>query len=443
MAAPLPPKPPGHPLLKHAPQFVRDPFQFVEIATVECGDIYRMDLPAVDDIHVLTHPEQLRRALVTDVDSFGKTEDFHRAFGNGLLSTEGAQWRRQREVMQPLFFREQIRGYTQEMVNCTERRLGTWDDGESLDVEQEMRNLTLDVLFATLFGRKLVPGEDTDLREAADGLNRWFEPTSWILPPWVPTPARREFKQSRKRLKEEVRKLLSENSSKQIPRKGTPDLLSQLQMAHDSESGPQLSIEEIEDQLVTMVFAGHETTAAALGFIWYLLATHPLIRDRFHDELQTVLGGDSPTAESLAELELTDRIVTEALRLYPPIHTIPRRTKTDVEIDGFRIPEGEPVHLSVINAQRDKRFYDNPYEFQPDRWTGGFEEELHDFAYLPFGGGRRTCIGREFARLEAKIILATVGQQCQFEWDDSHSFEIEPQMTMRTKNGIPMTVTQR
>lgn len=442
MAAPLPPKPPGHPLLKHAPQFVRDPFQFVEVATAECGDIYRMDLPTLDDIHVLTHPEQLKRVLVTDVDSFGKTEDFQRAFGSGLLSTEGAQWRRQREVMQPLFFREQIRGYTNEMVRCTERRLATWDDNELLDVEHEMRNLTLDVLFATLFGRELALSEDEGLREAADGLNGWFEPTSWVLPPWVPTPARRDFKQSRRRLKEEVRKLLADNSSHQTPHGGTLDLLSQLQMARDTENGPQLSTGEIEDQLVTMVFAGHETTAAALGFIWYLLATHPSIREQFHDELSTVLDGDRPTTETLPKLEFTDRIVTEALRLYPPIHTIPRRTETDVEIDGFRIPEGEQIHLSVIDAHRDKRFYDDPYDFQPDRWTDGFEGELHDFAYIPFGGGRRTCIGREFARLEAKIILATAGQQFQFEWDDSNSLEIEPQMTMRTKNGIPMTVAQ-
>ena len=406
-----------------------------------------MDLPTVDDIHVLTHPDQLKRVLVTDVDAFGKTEDFQRAFGSGLLSTEGAQWRRQREVMQPLFFREQIEGYTEEMIRCTERRLATWDDDEVLDVEHAMRNLTLDVLFATLFGRELAPGEDEGLREAADGLNGWFEPTSWVLPQWVPTLARRRFKQSRTRLKEEVRKLLADNPSQKCQGTtacgGIPDLLSQLQMARDTEDGPQLSTEEIEDQLVTMVFAGHETTAAALGFIWYLLATHPSIRERFHDELETVLGGDSPTTDTLAELEVTDRIVTEALRLYPPIHTIPRRTEIDVEIDGFRIPEGEQIHLSVINAHRDKRFYDDPYEFQPDRWTDGFEEDLHDFAYIPFGGGRRTCIGREFARLEAKIILATVGQQFQFEWNDSNSLEIEPQMTMRTKNGIPMTVAQR
>lgn len=438
----------------------------METATSECGDVYRMDLPGVDDVFVLAHPEYLHRALVTDIDAFGKTDDFRRAFGSGLLSVEGQQWRRQREILQPLFFREQIQGYTDEMVACIERRLATWEEGETRDIEAEMRDLTLEILFATLFGREMKPGEDEELREAADGLNDWFAPTSWILPRWLPTPARRRFNRSATRLRREVQSLLKVDG-KHAPQRttdtgplngvrdggqqsqpastdpNTRDLLSQLQQTRDADDGEQLNTQEIEDQLVTMVFAGHETTAAALAFTWYLLATHSDIREAFHEELDTVLDGEPPSHDDLAELEVTDRILTEALRLYPPVHTLPRQTETDIEVNGFRIPENREIHLSVIHVHRDEQFYDDPLAFRPDRWTDGFKKELHDFAYIPFGGGRRTCIGREFALLEAKIVLATVGQRFQCEWEAEKDLSLEPRVTIRTEDGIPVRLESR
>ncbi|WP_332900379.1 cytochrome P450 [Haladaptatus sp. CMSO5] len=448
MSSHLPPAPTGHPLLRHALKFASDPFTFVEDATAECGDIYRMDLPAINDVFVLCHPDYFNRVLVSDIDAFGKTDDFRRAFGNGLLSAEGQTWRKQREILQPLFFRDQVSGYTNNMVACTERRLERWEQGEVRDMESEMRDLTLEILFATLFGRELSPGEDSELRTAADGLNDWFAPSSWILPDWLPTPARRRFKQSVTRLRQEVRALLADDASQEksqdsLDTPQTLDLLSQLQQTRDTEDGAHLTTQEIEDQLVTMVFAGHETTATALAFTWYLLATHPDIRDQFHEELATVLDGKSPTYSDLPELEITDRILRESLRLYPPIHTIPRQTLTDVEINGFRLPAGHEVHLSIIHVQRDEQFYDEPLEFRPDRWTDGLEADLPDFAYAPFGGGRRTCIGREFALLEAKMVLATIGQRFQLDWEGEKELDLEPRVTIQTKDGIPMRIQSR
>ncbi|OIB57337.1 cytochrome P450 [Natrialba sp. SSL1] len=464
MGSQLPPAPSGYPILKHAVQFARDPFEFVERATTECGDIYRMDLPAVDDVFVLAHPDYFNRVLVTDVEAFEKTEDYRRAFGNGLLSAEGQQWRRQREMMQPLFYREQIRGYTDQMVACTERRLETWGEDEIRDMETEMRDLTLEILFATLFGRELIPGEDQELRDAADGLNEWFTPSSWILPPWIPTPARRRFEHSTKRLRQEVRTLLAEGSGRSVsqstglkeaspraphnpeqvsPCSETPDLLTQLQRARDAKEGPQLTTKEIEDQLITMVFAGHETTATALAFTLYVLATQPDIREQFQQELDTVLDGDPPSYNDLQNLVFTEQIITEALRLYPPIHTIPRQTMTDVEINGYRLPEGHEIHLSVIHVHRDEQFYDEPLSFRPTRWSDEFEEGLHDFAYAPFGSGRRSCIGREFALLEAKVVLATIGQQFQFDWERDQKLTLEPRVTTQTKEGIPLKLANR
>ena len=196
--------------------------------------------------------------------------------------------------------------------------------------------------------------------------------------------------------------------------------------------------------MLTMIFAGYETIAAAIAFALYSLATEPDVCDAFHEELDTVLEGSPPTLDDVSRLGLTNRIVTETLRLYPPIHTIPRQTTRAVDVGGCRLPSDEQVHLSVISVHRDKRYYDAPLEFRPERWTDGFEEELDDYAYFPFGGGRRTCIGREFARLEATLALATIGQQFDLKWaGDETEMAIEPETTTKTQNGLPMTLRER
>ena len=442
MSTQLPPKPAKLPIVGHAIQFTRGPFKFVENSTNQCGDAYRMELPAVDDVYVLVHPSLFNHVLVDDADSFGKTDDFQQTFGSGLLSSEGTQWRRQREVLQPLFYKDQIVDYSDRIVKQTQRRLDTWRPNETQDIEAEMQNLTLEVLFATLFGWDLSPGEGTELREAADGLNEWFTPTSWMLPSWMWTPARYRFKKSVARLRVEVQKLIAENNDA-IRGSETNTLLAALTTASGEGNSRQLDAREIEDQLITMIFAGYETTAAALSFTLNSLATHPKIRRRFHEELDTVLGEDPPSVTDLPDLELTNRIVTEVLRLYPPVHTIPRRAKTDVEVEGYRIPQGKEIHLSVIGVHRDGRFYDEPREFRPDRWTENFEAELPDYAYIPFGGGRRTCIGREFALLEARLVLATIGQRFQLENKGSGDIALAPQITTQIEGGLPMTVHRR
>lgn len=439
MTAQLPPKPSSHPIIGHAIQFARGPFDFVENAVTECGDAYRMDLPGADDVYVLCHPDYFQQVLVTDVDSFAKTADFQQAFGNGLLSTDGQQWRTQRDILQPLFYRNHVKGFTEQMGACVQNRLATWSPNETRDIEAEMQDLTFEILFATLFGQEVAPDEGTELREAADGLNEWFAPTSWMLPHWVPTPARRRFKRAKTRLRQEIRTILAADRNQQ-PTDGQ-DLLSQLLHAQNGDA--DFTMDDIEDQLVTMVFAGYETTATALAFAWYALATHPQIRQRFHTELDTVIGDDPLSYDHLSQLDVTERIIKETLRLFPPIHTIPRQSTVETQFNGFRVPAGKEIHLSLIQVHRDERYYEHPLDFQPDRWTDQFEAELHEFAYRPFGGGRRICIGREFALLEAKIVLATIGQQYQFEWGKGETPELEPQITTKTKNGIPMRMHAR
>ena len=439
-----PPTPKGHPLIGHTIDFAQGPFDFVDRALEECGDVYRMKLPG-SQVFALAHPDYFKQALVTEIDAFGKTDDFQTAFADGVLASEGDQWRRQRGVLQSFFTRRQVAEYSDSMVATTQRRLETWRHREIRDMETEMQNLTLEVLFATLFGRKLQPGEGDDLRAAADGLNSWFAPTSWLLPNWVPTLSRRNFKNSKERLRTEIRELLAERgSSDSIDTHHSETLLSKLKEAREATDGNQLSQKEVEGVMITMIFAGYETTASALAFAWYSLATHPEIQDAFHEELDSVLDGDAPTHADIENLTFTRRIVKETMRLYPSVHTIPRQTTRAVEVNGYELPADEEVHLSIFAVHRDERFYDDPESFRPDRWEADLEDQLPEYAYMPFGGGRRACIGREFALLEATLVLATIGQEWEFEWKgEDDSMSIEPELTLQTQDGLPMWMKQR
>nr|WP_233274866.1 cytochrome P450 [Haladaptatus cibarius] len=344
-----------------------------------------------------------------------------------------------------MFHRKQVAGYGDYMVEATQRRLETWSPGETCDIESEMQNLTLEILFATLFGRELAPGEGNELRAASDGLNSWFAPTSWLLPNWVPTPSRRHFSESKEQLRSEIRRLLTEHGEKSKPDSLHQEtLLSKLAEAREASGQDHLSTEEVEGQLLTMLFAGYETTAAALGFAWYALAQNPEIQQAFHEELDAVLDGEPPTHADITDLELTRQIVTETLRMYPPVHTIPRQTTRDVNVDGYQVPADTQVHLPLLAIHRDERFYDDPSSFRPGRWTGEFEDELPDYAFIPFGGRRRTCIGREIATLEATLVLATIGQHWTLEWmGEEEEVSIEPEMTMKTQNELPMQLRPR
>lgn len=432
-----PPGPNGLPVVGNTLAFAREPFEFVARSTAQFGDLIRLRLLGQGEIYVFAHPEYAEQVLRSNVDAFGKTADFRRAFGDGLVSVEGDRWRAQREVLQPLFGQDRIRTYTDRMNEQIDRRIGRWRDGDVRDIEAEMKNLTLDILFATLFGRELDIDGDHELRTSSHGLNDWFVPTSWVLPEWMPTPSRRRFRRSNARLRREVRRLLDDRD--RVDR--GDDLLSLLATAQEADDSP-LTDAQIEDQLITMVFAGHETTATALTFAWYLLATHPGVRDRFHAELESVLDGEPPSPTTVEKLEYTDRLLTETLRLFPPVHTIPRKTTTDVEVGGYHIPQDRQVFLATFHIHRDGRFYERPEAFHPDRWTRDFEAGLHEFAYFPFGGGHRLCIGRQFALLEAKLVLAMIGQRFELDWSGGE-IELDPEITTQPKNEMVMKIAER
>jgi len=445
---PLPPYAPTRwPPRLHVVPMMRDPLGFGD-RIHGSQDVLRTRVPGQGDNYRLAHPDHLKRVFITDRDKFRKSADFRIAFGEGVLTVEGEEWRQQRQALQPLFTRESVMAYDAGMLEMIQRRTRRWADGDRFDLQAEFTRLTLDVLFATVLGRELALDGDERLRRAAEDLHEWFVPTSYLLPQWIPTPSRRRFEAAKAELQAEADRLLAERTEGTPPTPAEATDLLSLLVAVREHGGPDtgmLTDERLRDQLVTIVFAGHDTTTTSLTFACWALANYPEVRERFHAEVDELDG--PPTAADLEDMPVTDRLVTETLRLYPPVYALPRRTRETVAVDGYRIPADERVILPIRNVHRDERFYDDPEAFRPSRWDGDLRGDLPDFAYAPFGGGPRICIGREFALLEAKLALATIGRQYRLEWLGENEPDgeppVSPEMTLRMEEGQEFLVVER
>ncbi len=446
---PLPPYPTelGPPELHFFYQ-IRDRLGFGERA-LETRDLYRMRILGQGDTFILGHPDYLERALLSDMDKFRKTKDNLIAFGEGLLAVEGEEWQKQADTLQPLFRRDSVMGYADGMVEQVRRRTARWSDGDRFELQREFTDMTLDVIFATLLGRELELDGNRDIREAAENLHEWFVPTSYFLPDWVPTPSRRRFSRAKDTLEQESQRLLDEKAG-DAPANPmeADDLLSLLVGLRESgvaEDTGMLTDERLRDQMVTMIFAGHDTTTTTLTFAFWALANNDEVRRRFHEEVDTLDG--EPTLDDLDDLEVTDNLVTETLRMYPPVYSLPRVATEEVVFDGYRVPAGETVAFPIRQIQRDGRWFDDPDEFRPSRWDGDLRSEIPNFAYAPFSGGPRICIGREFALLEAKLTLATIGREFDLYWlgenEESGEPPTAPEMTLRMAPDQEFLVTER
>jgi cytochrome P450 len=401
-------------------------------------------------VYFLNHPDLVKEVLQTQQQNFIKghvLRNNRRIFGNGLLTSEGAAWLKQRRLIQPAFNHESVERYGQAMVAHVERMLTGWRDGESRDVYFEMMRVTLEIVTTVLFQVEIAAERDrfaaavNTLLELSSG-GRMLLPSLLRL---VPTQDNLRYMRSARRLDAIVYELIRRQREQNGGRGSGSDskgLMSVLLHLRGEDGGP-MADEQVRDEVMTLLLAGHETTAVTLAWTWYLLAQHPEIEAKLLAELQSVLKGRSPGPRDLPALRYTERVVKEAIRLYPPIWAMARTPLNDCEIGGYRVPAGSAVMMSQWVMHRDARYYDEPQRFDPDRWVDERMKGIPKFAYFPFGGGPRVCIGASFAMMESVLILATVAQRYQVRLSPGFVAEPMPTITLRPKHGIHAMLARR
>ena len=424
----------------------KDPLGTFRRVASQYGDIVCMPVAFQDRIF-LNRPEYIEEVLVFQQAKFHKSELTKRVteglLGQGLLISEGDFWRRQRRLMQPSFHRLRINEYAATMTEIAQRHIHGWRDGEQRDLAGEMMALTLGVAVRTLFGTTL-PAEAPQVGHSMTFLMRYQlsrQRSPIRIPETWPTPRNRRALRERNFLDSLVYRIIEERRS-QGNANHRNDLLSMLMSSMD-EDGTQMNPKQLRDETMTLFLAGHETTAQALAWTWYLLGENPAAEARLHEELRSVLNGRSPEPGDLAKLPYLDALLHEVLRLYPPAYITARTSIEPFQIGGYDFPKGSTILMSQWLMHRDPRFYDEPEAFHPERWLDGLADRLPAGAYFPFGDGPRRCIGQGFAMLEAAIVIGTLAQRFQFRRVPALSVDPEPLITLRPRHGMRMTLHAR
>lgn len=426
--------------------FRRDPLKFLTRLAREHGDIVPFRLGPQRAL-LLNHPDLIKDALVTRADYFHKGRALQRSkrlLGEGLLTSEGEHHRRQRRLAQPAFHRKRIESYGAAMVDYAARDSARWQEGETLDVAHEMMRLTLAIVGKTLFDAEV----ESDTDEIGVALTELLELFQMLLLPYseylerLPLPANRRFARARASLDAVIYRIIDERRASGADR---GDLLSMLLLAQDEEgAGGSMTDKQIRDEALTIFLAGHETTANALAWTWYLLSQNPEAEARLHAELDAVLdGGRLPTVEDLPQLRYTEMILAESMRLYPPAWVIGRLAIKDYAVDGYVAREGTLVLISQYVMHRDPRFFPEPLRFAPERFAPEAKEARPQYAYFPFGGGARRCIGEGFAWMEGTLIIAAIARRWRMRLVPGHAVVTHPRITLRAKHGIRMALEDR
>jgi cytochrome P450 len=436
----LAPGPRGHPLLGNLPEARRDPIGLFTRSFREYGEVVRFHFGPVV-AHLINSPAGVNHVLAENNKNYGKQTRGYASvryvLGNGLLTAEGEVWRRHRRIAQPAFHRQRIAGFAQTMVRAAQDAATRFEAqrGRSLDLAAEMSRLTLRIVGETLLG--FDPSDSADevgsaltylLSVAAERTSRFLP-----VPPLLPTAENRRFRRSLRTLDEIVLRIIAERRRSKGDR---GDLISMLMESRDEETGATMDDRQLRDEAMTIFLAGHETTANALTWTWYLLSRFPAAFRELRQELAQVLGGRAPTAEDLPRLRYTRMLLEEAMRLYPPAWIISRSASGDDEIGGYHIPAGSIVFVCSYVVHRDPRIWEDPEGFDPHR----FESAPPKGAYFPFGAGPRQCIGNGFATMEAELVLATLAQRVRLELVPGHPVELEPSITLRPRQGMQMVV---
>ena len=437
-----PPGPKPHFPIGNMPLASRDPLAVFSAWAKEFGDIFYYRAAWIH-VYFLNHPDLIEAVLVRNYQNFLKDRVVQNSrwfFGQGLLTNEGESWLRQRRLSQPAFHRERIASYTKIMTDYAEQMLSSWCDGETHDIHQEMMRLTLRIVVRALFNVEAEQIEKISL--AINVLMRNSTGVRMLLPPrfrHLPTPAMIEFRRAVRQLDETVYGIIARRRKFE---NDSGDLLSMLMQARDDD-GSRMTDKQLRDEVMTFLLAGHETTALALSWTWHLLGQNPEVEHKLHEEFDRVLDCRVPAFADLPALPYAERVIKESMRLYPPAWGLARTVIREFEVGGYRIPAGANVVMSPWILHRDPRYFPDSEKFDPDRWLPEKAQKLPRFAYFPFGGGPRQCIGASFAMMEATLLLATIAQRFQFRAEPGHLVTPTPSFTLRPKQGIRMQLETR
>jgi cytochrome P450 len=438
------PGPPRSWLFGNLREFSRDQLGSLTGWAREYGDVVSARFGPRSIVFV-NHPDLVEEVLVDQNRKFVKhyrLRQTQRTLGQGLLTSEGEFWRGQRKLAQPAFHRDRIAAYGRFMVEATERMLGSWAAEQVRDVQEDMMRLTLEIVAKTLFDAE-IGGQSAEASAAMETLMRAFivRTGKLVTPPaWFPSPINLRVEGAVRRLETLLRSIIADRRES---REDRGDLLSMLLSAQDEESGRSMTDQQLRDEVMTLFMAGHETTANTMAWAWFLLSRHPEVEARLHAELDQVLDGRPPTIADLPKLKYTENVITETLRFYPTVWMLGREAIEPVELGGYRIPVGMTVFMPQWVIHRDSRWFDDPEVFRPERWENGLMQRIHRYAYFPFGGGPRICIGNNFALMEASLILATIARTYSLKLAPDAKIALLPTMTLRPAHGVKVILSRR
>lgn len=383
----------------------------------------------------LTKPEYIEQVFLNpDIYIKGRDNKTLRfILGNGLVTSEGEFWLKQRRLIQPLFHKKRLQGFVEKMVESTRAMLQSWEGktGRIVDLHTEMTSVTLAIVSQTLMSTE-VKGDFEKVSDALvvvmEGMMNFFR-----LPDWIPTPGNIKMRSNRRVLYNTIHKIIEERRQS---KEQFDDLLTMLMEVEDADTRERMTDEQLRDEVITIFLAGHETTANALSYAFYLLAQHPDIKQRLVNEVNEVIGTDEMTFENLSRLTYTTMVIKEVMRLYPPVWGITRDAAEDTVIDGYLIKKGDSIAMSPYAVHRSERYWENPLKFDPDRFAPEKAKNIHRYAWFPFGGGQRFCIGNNFAMMEMQIILAMACREYNFTLAENFELKLETLVTLRPKSGV-------